>query len=60
MTSWDQRRRVKEYVEELTNNLSSLPEEQQKKVAEYCEIVLRLYTVENQYQDILDFMRSWS
>lgn len=60
MTAWEQRKRAKEYVEEINNNLGILSEEQQKMVTEYCNLVLRLYTVENQYQDILDFMRNRS
>lgn len=56
MTIWEQRKRAKEYVEELTNNLSTLPEAQQKKITKYCEMVLQLYSIENQYQEILDFI----
>ncbi len=58
MTAWEQGKRAKEYVGELNSNLGTLPEEQQEKVNEYCKLVLQLYTVENQYQDILDFMRN--
>ena len=56
MTAWEQRKRAKEYVEELTANLSMLPEAQQEKITKYCELVLQLYSIENQYQEILDFI----
>ena len=60
MTTWEQRERANIYVQELRKNLNILPEDQQKKVSEYCELVLSLYAIENQYQDILDFMRNYT
>ena len=56
MSSWEQMHRAKAYVEELSENLETLSPEQQSIINEYCQLVLRLYTVENQYQEILSFM----
>ena len=56
MSAWDQMHRAKKYVEELSENLELLSSEQQTIINEYCKLVLKLYTVENQYQDILAFM----